>query len=126
MAQLFTNNSFSTLATDITAVATSVTLATGDGDKFPVLSGGDVFDITLTQAGDETSWEVARCTARTGDVLTVTRGVEGTAAAWATGSKAECRITAAWLNRAASSSYLDGGIPTSTYGGVTSIDGGTV
>lgn len=100
MAQLFANNAFSTLAAGISAGGASITLATGTGSRFPALSGSDVFDITLTQAGDETSWEVVRCTARTGDVLTVTRGVEGTAAAWLTGDKVECRITAAWLNAA--------------------------
>lgn len=100
MAQLFANNAFSTLAAGISAGDASITLATGTGSRFPALSGSDVFDITLTQAGDETSWEVVRCTARTGDVLTVTRGVEGAAAAWSAGSKVEIRITAAWLNAA--------------------------
>ena len=102
MAQLFTNNSFSTLASGIASGAGSLTLAAGAGAKFPSPSGGDFFDITLTQAGTETSWEIARCTARSIDTLTIgQRGVNGTtAAAWLAGDKVEIRITAAWLNGA--------------------------
>lgn len=98
-AQLFTNNGASTLASGITNVATSMTLATGTGSRFPALSGGDWFMLTLTQAGSETSWEVVKVTARSGDVLTIVRAQEGTtAAAWATSDKAELRVTAAALN----------------------------
>jgi hypothetical protein len=99
MAQLFANNAISLLAAGITNVATSLTVTTGDGALYPSPTGGDYFMLTLTQAGSETSWEVVKVTARTGDVLTVVRAQEGTtAAAWALGCKAELRVTAESLN----------------------------
>lgn len=99
MAQLFINNAASTLASGITDVATSLTVATGKGALFPAPTGGDYFLLTLTQATSETSWEVVKVTARTGDVMTIVRAQESTtAAAWATGDKAELRVTAETLN----------------------------
>lgn len=96
MPRLFTNNAATTLAAGIASGATSITVV--DGSKFPTPSGTDYFDIVLTQAGlTETSWETVRCTARSGNTLTVTRGVEGTAAAWASGDKVELRMTAGFL-----------------------------
>ena len=96
--QLFANNASSTLASGITNVATSLTLATGTEALFPNPTGGDWFLLTLTQAtGPETSWEIVKCTARSTDTLTIVRAQEGTtAAAWAT-AKAEQRLTAAGL-----------------------------
>ncbi|MHB8085404.1 MAG: hypothetical protein ACYDHZ_06240 [Dehalococcoidia bacterium] len=64
------NNAESTLASGITAVATSLTVAAGEGVKFPASN----FNITI-------DGEILLCTSRTGDVLTVTRAQEGTAAA---------------------------------------------
>lgn len=97
MAQLFINNAASTLASGITDIATSLTVA--NGALFPAPTGGDYFMLTLTQATSETSWEVVKVTARAADVLTVVRAQEGTtAAAWGSGSKAELRVTAESLN----------------------------
>jgi hypothetical protein len=97
--QLFSNNAASTLASGITNVATSLTLTTGSGTLFPALSGGDWFMLTLTQAASESSWEVVKVTAITGDVLTIVRAQEGTAAAaWSAADKAELRVTASALN----------------------------
>lgn len=103
MTQLFKNNSFSTLASGIASGDLTLSVSVGDGSKFPSPTGSDYFDITLTQSGVETSWEVVRCTSRSGDVLTLSaRGVDGTAAAaWAAGSKVEIRITAGFLNSSA-------------------------
>jgi hypothetical protein len=62
---------------------------------FPSPTGGDFFLLTLTQPGVESSWEIVKVTARSTDTLTVVRAQEGTsAAAWASGSKAELRLTA--------------------------------
>lgn len=101
MAQLFTNGGFSTLASGIGSGDTSFSVASGHGSRFPTPTGGDYFVLTLTQAGaTETSWEEVRCTARSGDTLTITRAQEGTsAAAWSAGDKVELRVTAAYLNR---------------------------
>ena len=100
MAQLFANNAESTLAAGIDNDDTTLTVQTGHGARFPSPSGGDYFLLTLTQAGSETSWEIVKCTSRSGDTLTVVRAQEGTsAAAWGSGSKAELRLTAGALAR---------------------------
>ena len=100
MSQLFTNNAASTLAVALTSGGVSATVATGAGALFPSPTNGDYAEVTLTQAGNtETSWEVARLTARSGDVLTLVRAQENTtAAAWNIGDKLELRATAAFLN----------------------------
>lgn len=110
MAQLFTNNAYSTIASaGITSGSGSVQVASGEGARFPSPSGGDFFDLTFTQAGTESTWEVARCTSRSGDVLTLgTRGVEGAAAGWAIGDKVQIRLTAAYLNSLVSTASSSG------------------
>jgi Chaperone of endosialidase len=98
LTQLFANNAQSTVASLVGVADTTVQVASGEGSLFPTPAGGDYFRVTLTQAGDESSWEILTCTARSGDVLTVTRAQEGTAAAtWAVGSKVELRLTAGVL-----------------------------
>lgn len=95
--QLYTNNAASTLATGIIATDLTLTVAAGDGAKFPSPTGGDYFLATLTQgSGSETSWEIVQVTARSVDTFTIVRAQEGTTAAiWASGSKVELRLTAA-------------------------------
>ena len=79
------NRAFSTLAADIISTATSLSVAAGEGAKFP--SAGD-FHITIED-------EILKCTAITTDTLTVTRAQEGTtAAAHTAGKSVELRITA--------------------------------
>lgn len=117
MTQLFADNAASTLASSITNVATSLTLATGEGAKFPSPTGGDHFIATLVglTSGVETSWEKVKVTARSGDTLTIVRAQEGsTAAAWASGTKVELRVTAEYLRAMTSAithaQYLSGAI----------------
>lgn len=103
MTQLFANNAASTLASGITNSDTSITLASGQGALFPALTGSDFFLLTLTQATTESSWEIVKVTARSGDILTIVRAQEGTsAAAWASGDKAEARLTAGAMTSALS------------------------
>lgn len=84
------NRAVSTLASGISDSDTSLTVATGEGSKFP--ASGD-FHITIED-------EILKCTARSGDVLTVTRAQEGTsAAAHIAGKAIELRITAAVLDQ---------------------------
>lgn len=97
MTQLFTNNAASKLAANITAAATTITLEAGDGAKFPAPAAGDDFLLTLYQRNGaaEVNHEIVLCTARAGDVLTVTRAQEGTTArAFAAGDFTELRLTA--------------------------------
>jgi hypothetical protein len=99
MPTLYNNNAFSTLAAAITSSGqTSVTVQTGHGDRFPLIVSPDVAFITLENTAG--TREVIKITARaaTSDVLTVTRGEEGTSATtWAIGDLIEQRITAGEL-----------------------------
>ena len=112
MTRLFANNATSTLASGINNSDNTILLATGEGARFPSPTGGDHFDITLTQGvGLEASWEIAKCTARSGDTLTVTRAQDGTsAAAWDAGSKIEMRITKGAMDSLANQVFLDGSV----------------
>ncbi|NMF98382.1 hypothetical protein GPA27_13405 [Aromatoleum toluolicum] len=90
--RLFTNNARSTLASGISDVATTLSVATGEGALFASPSGGDWQDITLD---DGVNIEIVHLTARSGDTLTVTRAQEGTTGvAFSTGAKVEARFTA--------------------------------
>ncbi len=94
---LFTNNASSTLAANIGPTDTTLTVAAGEGTKFPAPGAGQQFNITVIDTGG--NYEVMTCTSRTGDTLTVTRGVESTTAlSFASGSRVELRLTAAVLN----------------------------
>ena len=113
----FTNNATTTLASGITNVATSLTVASGGGAKFPTLTGGDVFYATLANSGG--SVEIVQVTARSTDTFTIVRGQDGTTAlAWTTGDKVELRPIAGVLAAMVQTSNL----PTST---VTSATAGT-
>lgn len=92
MSILFANNTLTTLASDITAIATSLTVASGTGSRFPSPTGGDYFHVTVENSSGVC--EVMHCTARTNDVLTVTRAQESTTAtAFSAGAVVECRPT---------------------------------
>jgi hypothetical protein len=87
------NNAFATLAAGITNSATSITLTTGQGARFPTLGAGDYFYATLIDISN--NLEIVKCTARSTDVLTVVRAQESTTArAYSTGDRIEIRITA--------------------------------
>lgn len=99
MRHLFSNNAATTISGSITDSATSITLATGDGALFASPDALDA-ELQLATLVDGATVEIVAITARSGDVLTVVRGQEGTdAAAWASGSKIEARITAGMLDR---------------------------
>jgi hypothetical protein len=92
----FTNNATADLASSITNVATTITVTTGQGARFPSLSAGDFFYATLVDSSN--NLEIVRCTARSSDTLTVVRGQDGTTArAYNSGDKIELRpVAAAW------------------------------
>lgn len=90
----FANNAVSKLAGAITTSSTSFSVTPGDGAKFPTLSAGDWFPLTLVKS--DGTLEIVRCTARATDTFTITRAQEGTAAsAFASGDRVELRATAA-------------------------------
>lgn len=95
------NNSVSRLAANITNVATTITLTTGEGSKFPTLTGSQYFMGTLVKSDGTT--EIVKVTARSGDTLTVTRAAEDvggvqTAYAFTAGDRFEHRLTAGVLS----------------------------
>ena len=77
MIEMFANNAVSKLAIAISSTATAITLNTGDGALFPNPSSGYFFRLTLVSAVNGNT-EIAYCTARSGDVLTVKRNQEST------------------------------------------------
>ena len=89
----FANNAVSTLASSISNSATSITVASGDGALFPSLTGSEYFRATLIDSSN--NLEIVKVTARSSDVLTVTRAQESTTArAFSSGDRIELRITA--------------------------------
>lgn len=91
MARLYANNAKSTLASNITNSATSLSVQTGDGAKFPNPSSPDYFWVTLD---DGTNIEIVQCTARSTDTLTIVRGQDGTSGtAFNSGTKVALRWT---------------------------------
>ncbi len=77
-ARQFTNNATSILAATITNVSTSVQVSTGQGALFPSLTGSEYFIATIQDTSGNV--EYVKCTAISGDVLTVVRAQEGTTA----------------------------------------------
>jgi len=109
MTQLYSNNSASTLLTTITDTATSLELVSATG--FPSPTGIDYFLITFyttDAAGNELTWEIMKCTSRTGNVLTVVRAQEDTVGfAWQATAKCQLRSTAGTLSVKADKIYVD-------------------
>lgn len=93
---LAANNAQSVLAAGISASATSLTLNTGTGALFPSpVSGTSFFKLTLIDAATGQLSEIVHVTAKSGDVLTIVRGQEGTSArAWSANDIAANMLTA--------------------------------
>lgn len=106
MGVLLKNNAVSRLASSLATGGTSLSVTTGQGALFPSPGAGDWFPVTLIKASG--ALETVRCTARAGDVLTVVRAQEGTAAqAFTPGDRVELRITAALLEDMRSQASAD-------------------
>jgi hypothetical protein len=78
---IFKNNANSRLKIVTGAASITLTVEAGDGAKFPqpVGDGSDFFSVTVEDRRTE-QMEIMLCTARSGDILTVTRAQEGTVA----------------------------------------------
>lgn len=91
------NNANSTLASGINSVDVSMTVATGDGVKFPA-SGVfpvSIWGINYPDPSFDPNAEIAWCTSRADDTLTIVRNKEGTVgAAHALGANVAINITA--------------------------------
>ena len=93
--ELTSNFAKTVLASPITALDTSISLFPSAGALFPNPSGGNYFRLLLTDAATSNYNEIVLCTARSGDVLTVTRAVESTSAlSWIAGDIIENVLTA--------------------------------
>jgi hypothetical protein len=88
------NNASTVLAGAIDNAVTQISVSVGAGAKFPTLAAGDWFPLTIVDGSG--NYEIVKCTARAGDVFTIVRAQEGTAAApFASGSRVDLRVTAA-------------------------------
>ena len=92
MAIQLTNNATTTTAVALNALDTTVTVASGTGALFPVLGVSDFFYATLQTTGN--TYEIVKVTARSGDVMTIVRAQENTAASnFPASSRFELRVT---------------------------------
>ena len=101
----FTNNANTTLATGISATSLTLTVSAGTGSLFPTSN----FQVTLLDAATQIVNEIVLCTSRTGDVLTIQRGQEGTIAqSWSAGDVVTLLITAGELANFVQTDQLQG------------------
>jgi hypothetical protein len=83
---LFANNAQTTLAADVASGDTTIAVSPGTGDEFPTPGAGEQFAVTFLDALTGLVTEIAYCTSRTDDTLTVVRAQEGTIAKdWSAG-----------------------------------------
>lgn len=97
MTILFANNATSRLKIDIPAASGTISLPSGEGDRFPATTAPDYFMVTVE---DRTTnqMEIMKCIGRVADVLTVTRAQEGTVAQdFLVGATVSNRMTAGTL-----------------------------
>lgn len=93
---IFKNNFEVALAQPTTTSDTTITIRSGSG--FPTLGANERVVATIVDAATGLQFEIVTVTAVVGDVLTVQRAQEGTAArAWAAGDMLSIRTTAATL-----------------------------
>lgn len=99
--QVFGNSASSTLFADITLVDTVLSIAVGDGSRFPTVSGADPDEYAVcTLENLNGDIEHVKVTDRTGDTFTVVRGFDGsTPLAWSAGDFFELRNTAHGMER---------------------------
>jgi hypothetical protein len=99
MPALYTNQATSTLAASITSSATSMTVQTNHGARFPAADSvvGSYFFATLDNGSGTV--EIVKVTDRLFDTFTMERAQDGTsAAAFSAGATMEIRVTRALLD----------------------------
>lgn len=125
MARLWDDNAYSLLASSLTAIATSLTVTTSEGDLFPIVAGADYFKATLVDASGNK--EVIKCTARSSasDTMTIARGQDGTTAlTWAAGDIISLRVNASALT--AYEAHIDATADAHTASAITNVPAGSI
>jgi microcystin-dependent protein len=90
MPIIFKNNAASLLAVQAQLSDITLTVTNGTGSRFPSPAANEWFFATI-QVG--VNYEIVKCTARAGDVLTVDRAQDGTSARlWGIGASIDMRI----------------------------------
>ena len=104
MSVKFSNNGKTTLSAGISASDTSVPVT--DASVFPTITGSEYFYMSLEDTSGDI--EIVKVTGVSSNTLTVTRAQESTTAqAFASGDKAENRLTAGGLNDVATQADTD-------------------
>jgi hypothetical protein len=96
---LVKNNAYSKLAGSLTATATTLSVAAGQGARFPTIASGtgDFFFVSIIDLSNNI--EVVKVIATATDVFTIARGQDGTTArTFVTNDRIELRPTAALFN----------------------------
>lgn len=91
------NFAYGTLASSLSSEATSMTLESGQGARFPATGTfiNVIWGAQYATPLDDSAREIITATFSSGDTFTISRGAEGTTAqAWAAGSKVAHVITA--------------------------------
>lgn len=95
---LHSNNAVGYLLTGLTTSSTTLILQSGQGARFPAIGPDQNFFVTIEDRALGLM-EIALCTSRTVDSLTVTRAQQGTpATAFSPGTSVSNRVTAEFLN----------------------------
>lgn len=93
MGVLLKNNAAAVTAIAADSSSSVIVLNAGNGGNFPPIVGSDYYYLTVVNGSSAP--EIVKCTSRNGDILTVQRGQEGTAAqAIPAGTRIELRVTA--------------------------------
>jgi hypothetical protein len=106
---LFKDNATASLAAPALTAATTMTVAAGQGARFPSPGANEQFTFSLFDAATGLIAEIVYCTSRTVDVLTVVRGQEGTAARdWDAGTPCFHGPTAGTMTALAQTAAING------------------
>lgn len=104
---LFANYAYSQLASGLTTGATTLSVTTTHGARFPSPTGAQYFYLVIENAS--LNYEIVKVTARAGDSMTIVRAQDNTAAqAWNAGDVVGLRMVAAALNDAIAAAEGDG------------------
>lgn len=98
---IFANYAYSQLSAGLSSGATTLSVTTTHGARFPNPTGAEYFYLVIENASLD--YEIVRVTARAGDSMTIVRGQDNTVAqTWNAGDVVGLRMVAAVLNDAIS------------------------